>query len=133
MQSSVVTTQEAFHSKHFNERQMRAVDKLGEVMISGFTASKCSRSIDRILDYMPESDRKDLGLLLTLLSFFPRFLLRGYVELVESSQFWPDWCGSLLRFMRIGLRGLIMTLYYSDTTTLQKLAFKVDVFTEDCQ
>ena len=33
--------------------------------------------------------------------------------------------------MRIGLRGLVMTLYYSDPKVLAVLGYKVGVYTED--
>ena len=46
-------------SKHFSPRQLKGLDRLGDTMLPGdgefesFSAARCSREVDRILDFMP--------------------------------------------------------------------------------
>ncbi|MGK5084483.1 hypothetical protein WDW37_14405 [Bdellovibrionota bacterium FG-1] len=124
-------------SKHLNRGQMRGLEKLGDSLLPGdqqfqtFSGSGCAQEVDRILDYMPEGDLKDLKLLFSLMSWFPPFAVRGFIALLEKSLGWPDWIGAPLRFIRLGLRGLIMTLYYSHPQAHAVLEYKVGVYTED--
>ena len=63
-------------SKHLNPRQLHAIEKVGDCMIPGdselprFSRTGCVSQVDRILDYMPESDLGDLKMLLGILAFF---------------------------------------------------------------
>lgn len=124
-------------SKHLNEKQLAGLNKMGQVMLPGyddlppFSETNCVRHVDRIIDHMPETDLNDLKLLLTLMGFFPTFLVRGFLAFLELSGSIPGFIGSLLRFARIGVRGLVMTLYYSDPAITDKLGYKVSVYTED--
>ncbi len=122
-------------SKHMGARAIAAINRIGDRMIPGgerfpaFSDSGCVRHIDRLADYMPEPDRGDLRLLLTLLSFLPGFALGGFLNLLEKSSGVPDWLGGgLLRMIRLGLRGVVMSLYYGDPGVLEKLEYKVGVY-----
>ena len=124
-------------SRHLNARQLRAIEKLGDAMVPGdselpsFSSSGCVRHVDRLLDHMPASDLKDLGTLLTLLAFFPGFMLALFLKLLEWSPRLPGPLGSLLRMMRLGLRGLIVSLYWGDEGSLRAIDYRVGVFEGD--
>jgi hypothetical protein len=124
-------------SKHLNPKQLRAIEKVGDVMIPGdsefpsFSRTGCISQVDRILDYMPASDLGDLKMLLGILAFFPGFLLAFLFRMLEASPAVPGPVGSILRQIRLGMRGLIMSLYYGDTSVLTKLGYKVSVYTAD--
>jgi hypothetical protein len=126
-------------SKNLNERQVRGLAKMGDVLVPGdedlksFSASGCVSEADRILDHMPLSDLKDLKMLLTLMSFFPMFLVAWFLAFLERSPRMPDWIGAPLRFVRLGIRGLVLTLYYSHPQAHQVLGYKVGVYTADMQ
>ena len=124
-------------SKHLNARQVHGLQKIGNAVLPGdsnfpsFSASNCIRHVDRILDYMPESDLKDLKILLGLFSFFPCFMLSVLFWLIDASPALPGPIGSLLRLMRLGIRGLVFSLYYSDAAALGIMQYKVSVYTGD--
>jgi hypothetical protein len=124
-------------SKHLSAKQITGLEKIGNVYAPGtgelgsFSALRCSAEVDRILDYMQASDLADLKLLLTLMSFLPMFVIRAFLALIEKSPRLPDWLGAPLRFVRIGIRGLVLTLYYSHPKAHQALGYHVDVYTED--
>lgn len=126
-------------SKHLNERQIKAINRLGDCLIPGdpglpaFSETTAVTDVDRILDYMPSSDLNDLKTLLTLLSYFPKVMLGLLLRFLELSPHIPTPVGALLRFMRLGLRGLIMTLYYSNAKAHDVLGYNVSVYTADLE
>lgn len=124
-------------SKHLTPRQLRAIDRIGDCLIPGdpglpaFSEINATENVDRVLDYMPESDLADLKLLLGLLSYLPAFLIAGLMRFLELSDRLPTRVGALLRLMRMGLRGLIMTLYYANPKVHDLLGYNVKVYTDD--
>jgi hypothetical protein len=122
-------------SKHLNERQLRGLEKMGTTLIPGdgvlppFGVSECSRHVDRVLDYMPAPDLADLKMLLGLMSFLPMPAIWLFMRFLEASVNLPF--AGVLRFARIGIRGLVMTLYYCDPGVLKVLEYQVDVYTAD--
>jgi hypothetical protein len=124
-------------SKHLTSRQLRAIEKIGNQMIPGiddlpsFSATGCVSEVDRVLDYMPDSDLKDLKLLLSLLSIWPGFLLGILLRVLEWSDWVPAPVGGVLRMIRLGLRGLVMSLYYSHPRVLSALEYQVGVYLGD--
>ena len=127
-------------SRHLSPRQIQGLDKMGDILIPGedtpegflsFSESGCSREIDRVLDYMPDSDRNDLKLLLLLISFLPRIMVRAFLAILELSPKLPDRLGGPLRFVRLAVRGLVLTLYYSHPHAHQVLEYRVGVYMGD--
>lgn len=124
-------------SRHLKDRQLAAIEKIGDCLIPGdgdlprFSATGCAREIDRILDYMPERDLADLKTLLALLGWFPRFAVALVLRFLEWSPWLPEPVGSLARLVRFGLRGLAMSLYYSDPKVLALIGYEVGVYTGD--
>jgi hypothetical protein len=121
-------------SKHLSASQIRAIEKIGDSMIPGegefpsFSSSGCSRHVDRIADYMPAGDLKDLKMLLSILAVFPLFLVALMVRFLEWGATWPGPIGAQIRFIRLGLRGLILSLYYGDSAITDKVGYRVSVF-----
>ncbi|HUP56324.1 MAG TPA: hypothetical protein VM598_02655 [Bdellovibrionota bacterium] len=124
-------------SKHLGPSQIRAIEKVGDCLVPGdgefprFSATGCVSQIDRILDYMPATDLKDLKMLLGILALFPRFLLALLFRLLEGAPSVPGPIGAPLRLIRIGMRGLVMSLYYGDPAVLRAMNYKVSVYTGD--
>jgi hypothetical protein len=123
-------------STHLNPRQLKGIDKLGDRMLPGdgelqsFSSARCSAEVDRILDYMLAKDLADLKMLLSLLGWLPGFVIGALLSFLERSPRWGDWA-SPLRFARLGIRGLIMTLYYSHPQAHRVLGYQVGVYTDD--
>jgi hypothetical protein len=123
-------------SKHLSALQIKGIDKMGDCMLPGdgdfasFKASGCSAEVDRILDHMPDKDLGDLKMLLMLMGLLPSFLIALFLGFLERTPSWGNWAAPL-RFVRIGIRGLIMTLYYSHPQAHKVLGYQVGVYTDD--
>lgn len=124
-------------SRFLDARQLRGLDRLGDVYLPGdgdlpaFSASGCAHRIDDVLEYLPEGDRSDLGLLLRILGWVPRFVVAAFVWLTERGDSVPGPVGALLRFARIGTRGLVMSLYWSHAPVLAAIDYEVGVVRDD--
>jgi hypothetical protein len=124
-------------SRHLNQSQIHAIVKVGDCLCPGdgalpaFGKTNCVAQVDRILDYMPQADLGDLKMLLSILAVFPRFFLGLMFRMLEASPALPGPIGAVLRQIRIGMRGLIMSLYYGDPAVLKTLQYEVGVFTKD--
>lgn len=101
--------------------QVRAIEKLGNVICPGdrdlglpsFIELGCVEHADIVLNELPESDLKDLKLLLTIFAFLPSFFIAFLLGLIERGQHLGGEIGTLLRMVRFGLRGVAFSLYYS--------------------
>lgn len=124
-------------SKHLSARQLAGIEKVGDVLIPGdeesprFSASGCVASVDRVLDFMPAQDLSDLKLLLTLLSWLPAGAVAAFLGFLERGKDSNGPLWGVLRLIRVGLRGLVMTLYYAQPAAADRLGYKVGVYTAD--
>lgn len=106
-------------SQHLSVRHLSTISRIGDIYcpshssLPSFSNLGAIEHIDQVVGPLPEADLKDLKLLLYLLSFFPSFLLTGFVRLVECAPSLPTPIGTVLRMVRFGLRGIIFSLYYS--------------------
>jgi len=96
--------------------------RVGDVLIPGdrqfpaFSRSRCAEHVDRMLAYMNESDLQAIKILLGLFRYLPKLVLRGIMALTDQHRRFPDAIGGPLRMINIAIKGLVMTLYYSDLT-----------------
>lgn len=134
-------------TKHLNAGQFRGLEKLGDAMCPGdeefpsFSRLGCAEHVDVVLDEMPPADRDSLKLLLSILRFFPNAAIVGLLSLLEKSSELPGSLGIGVRFLRMGIRGLIMTLYYSGNrgasyqgpSPLDIAGYHVSVYTADLE
>jgi hypothetical protein len=103
--------------------QRRGLCKAGDVLIPGdgefpsFSAAGCADQIARMLPHMNDGDRRALLLLLGLFRCVPRVLLRFLFTLTANQRRFPEPLGAPLRLIDIGVKGVVMTLYYSDVGT----------------
>jgi len=100
--------------------QKKGLNKIGDVIIPGqedmpaFSATGCVKEFSRIADFMPESDRKDLLMVLLIMGLLPRFFLRALWWIIEWAPYIPTPVGDLFRMLRIGIKGLVFSLYYGE-------------------
>jgi aldehyde dehydrogenase (NAD+) len=100
--------------------QMAGLQKVGDILIPGdgdlpsFSASGCAAATDRMLPYMSESDRSGITTLLTLFGFLPGLVIRAILALTERHRSVPEPFAAPLRLINLGVKGVVMTLYYSD-------------------
>lgn len=132
-------------TRHLSPRQFRGLQKLGDVYAPGdeqlpsFSRLGCGEAIDQVLDVMDPADRSSLKLLLGLLAWCPANWIRGLARLLERSPEMRGPWGGPLRFLRMGVKGLVLTLYYSGErggayqgpTPLDVLEYRVSVYTGD--
>lgn len=124
-------------SRFLDARQLRGLDRLGDVYLPGdgtlpsFSESGCASRIDDVLEYLPEADRSDVGLLLRILGWLPRLFVAAFVWMTERGGSLPGPPGALLRFARIGTRGLVMSLYWSHPPVLEAIDYHVGVVRDD--
>lgn len=125
-------------SKHLSSRQIKGLNKLGNALIPGddefprFSKTGCVSEVDRLLDYMPAQDLSDLKMLLTIFGWIPGFVVAWIMKILEFF-YNLNLLLPILRLIRIGVRGLVMSLYYSGGEPLEKLDYKVQVYLEDMQ
>ena len=89
----------------------------GEPEIPSFRALGCVRHVDRVLEHVAEADRASLGLLLSVLSACPAGLHRRLLLWAAGSFEARGPLAPLLREVDYGLRGLVLTLYFSEWTS----------------
>ena len=106
-------------SEHLSKRQTQVIERLGSLMLPrseefpSFSELGCIVAIDEIMAWMPGSDLADLKLLLNILSAMPDGGLQKLIQQISNPEPWPDAVASTLRQIDTGLRGIIMSLYYS--------------------
>lgn len=110
-------------SRFLNERELAALVWIGDIMLPeddafpSFSQTGCIRFVDDLLLYMSSGDRKSLKALLKVLSYFPNIGLRTLLWLVSRASRLPSALGAPFRLMELGLKGLVMSLYYSNKTS----------------
>lgn len=70
--------------------------------------------VDDLLLYAPKSDVGDLGLLLSILSFMPGFVLSWIVAKMSVSHAKGNGIWVLLRQMDMGIKGIVLSTYYTE-------------------
>ncbi|MCS7197760.1 MAG: hypothetical protein NZ930_03655 [Candidatus Bipolaricaulota bacterium] len=103
-------------SQFLGPRELSALERIGDLMLPGdsefpsFSQTGCIAFIDDLLCFMNPKDRDDLKNLLRVLSFLPSPLLRAFLRLCQTHR------TPTLRMVELGLKGLVMSLYYSNKT-----------------
>jgi hypothetical protein len=132
-------------SRHLDRRQLRALEAIGDVLVPGdedlpsFSRLGCVAHVDRLLDFMPDDDLQGLQGVLSAASFLPRFLVAALLRWLEAGLWPPGPWAPPLRVMRMGLRGIVLSLYYSGGSgpsydgpePLDVLSYRVEVAVEN--
>lgn len=106
-------------SQFLGLRELSALKRIGDLMLPGdsdfpsFSQTGCIAFVDDLLRFMAPKDRDDVKTLLKALSFLPSPLLRAFLTLCRTR--WTP----TLRMIELGLKGLVMSLYYSNKTAPQ--------------
>lgn len=106
-------------SQELNYFQRSSLNRLGDVICPAFDDYPSFSELDvvhhadMVLCELPESDLKDLKLLLTVLYFMPAPLMVLMMSVLEKLKNMGGSPGTLVRMLLFGLRGLTFALYYS--------------------
>jgi aldehyde dehydrogenase (NAD+) len=117
--------------------QLAGLLKVGDLIVPGdgdlpsFSASGCAQHADRMLAHMNASDRDGLTLLLAVFRFLPGIMLRAILQLTDRHAAFPGPIAAGLRMIGVGVKGVVMGLYYSgldgDQTILRAIKWDARV------
>ena len=109
-------------SAYLGNRSLIALGCIGDIFcpkngdFPSFTESGCLEHVDKMLAYIPENDRKDLNLVLSILSFMPGFVLVWLIQKTSRSHDQAGPLSAIFRQLDFGLKGIILGTYYSGKT-----------------
>jgi hypothetical protein len=110
---------------------LKGVEKLGRVVMPedsdfpAFSDIGAEKYLNRMVDYMYQDDKSAILIILKLFSIMPLFMIRWTMSLIETGAKWQGMLGAPFRMLRIALKGLIFTVYYSDMTDTQIIHTKI--------
>ena len=123
-------------SRWLTPKATAGLTKAGDVLVPGngtlpsFSGSGLLSEADRILDYLPETDRTGLIGLAEGLSLAPHWLLRFLFWITVHADYFPGVIASPLRQVDVGLKGFIFTLYYSNPQVREQLGWTAKIRSE---
>lgn len=127
-------------SHGFSPLAIKGILKAGDVIIPGegkfpkFSQTPFIKDLGRMSNYMEPADRADFKLLMTLMAFMPSFLIRLILKIAALHESFPVFIGALLRQINIGVKGVILTMYYSGMgdegeAILENLGYRTEINT----
>lgn len=105
------------------DRQRDGLRKVGDLMVPGddelpsFSESGAAEHADGLLESLSRGDREDFCRLLSVFYWLPGGLIVGLLRLHRWSRWMPFGAGDFLRRIYVGVKGVVMSLYYSDWTS----------------
>jgi acyl-CoA reductase-like NAD-dependent aldehyde dehydrogenase len=115
------------YSKHFSPLSLRGIARAGDLLVPGdqklprFSKSPAILEIDRIADWMAPQDRDGFKFLSALFGVLPRWMIRALLQLAEKADAFPNWISPPFRLINLGVKGVIYTLYYTDSSASQPI------------
>ena len=103
----------------FSVRQLKGLQKLGDVMMPGgqgfpsFSETGSIAYVDTAMGSAHPDDIRDFGLLLLFFYVAPVPVIHWVVTLADNSERFPPGIAALLRKLNIGIKGVLVSLYYS--------------------
>ncbi|MBX7254819.1 MAG: hypothetical protein K1Y02_00560 [Candidatus Hydrogenedentes bacterium] len=107
------------YSRILGPKACRALERVADFIVPvvddypSFAEIGCVEHVDAILENAPPKDAADLNLFLTVLYFMPDGVLRFVVRNMEKADTWFEPVATTFRLLDLGLRGLVLSLYYS--------------------
>ena len=109
-------------SRYFTLRQLRGLERAGDVLVPGtgsspcFSSTGCLDHIDRLAAYLNADDLDGLRIVGSLFAWWPRWAIRLLFGLCAYRERVPGPPGGGLRLLEIGVKGAVMSLYYANVT-----------------
>jgi acyl-CoA reductase-like NAD-dependent aldehyde dehydrogenase len=103
----------------FSNLSLRGIKKVGDVIIPGevgfprFSDTQFTEEFGRISHFMNSDDREGFKLLTAILGLTPSLLIRGLFWFLSFHIYFPKIIGALMRQVNVGLKGVVLTMYYS--------------------
>lgn len=132
-------------SKLLSNTQIRGLTKVGDAYFPGdgdlpsFSQCGCVEHADAAIELLPADDLASLKTLLGVIGIMPTFVAKSLVRLAERGPRMNGPLGIGLRFLRLGLKGVVTSLYYSGEigrdykgpSPLEVLGYHVKVYSAD--
>jgi hypothetical protein len=132
-------------SKLLSSTQIKGLTKVGDAYFPGdgelpsFSQCGCVEHADAAIELLPPDDLASLKTLLGAIGIMPGFVATSLVRLAERGPRMNGPLGVGLRFLRLGLKGVVTSLYYSGEvghsykgpSPLEVLGYHVKVYTAD--
>lgn len=100
--------------------QLRGLIKTGNILIPGdsempsFSRTGCVRFVGAIVVSMSKKDRDGFCTLMAVFGVLPGFIVHAIMVLTSSARGLPGVLGAPFRMLELGVKGVVMSLYYSD-------------------
>ena len=107
-------------SNILSKSALKAINRIGDIMmpkngeLPSYSELGGIEHIDEILRYAPESDMKDLNMVLSILSVMPKFVLKWLIKNMSQSYKKGGGLWVIMRQLDFGLKGIILSTYYSE-------------------
>lgn len=106
-------------SAYMGSHERAVLNRIGDIMIPAyedfpaFSTLGCIDHIDGVVKHAPPEDIAQLQAFLKVLYFMPTAMLRLVVWLTQHADGFPEPVATNLRLLDMGLRSIVLTLYYS--------------------
>ena len=107
-------------SSWLSPAQLAGLVKVGDVLVPGegdlpsLSASNCAAAADRLFAHMAPGDRDAVRIVLGVFRWLPRPVLYAIFWLTSRHRVAPEPLARVLRLVNLGVKGIVMTLYWSD-------------------
>ena len=108
----------------FSVRQLQGLQKVGDVMMPpgpntpSFTEVGCINYVDTAMSAAHPDDIRDFGYLLNFFYIAPTPVIHWVLKLADHADRFPPVIAAQLRKLNIGIKGVVVSLYYSGKTRL---------------
>jgi acyl-CoA reductase-like NAD-dependent aldehyde dehydrogenase len=125
----------------FTGLPLKGIIKAGDIIAPGddkfpkFSSTPFVQDFKRISDFMVTQDREDLKLLMTVFALLPTPVIKLILIVATQYHHFPEPICGLLRQINMGVRGIILTMYYSGMgetgeKILMDIGYKVEINTK---
>ena len=107
-------------SQFFNKPAIKCLNKIGDIIapkngdFPSYSEYGCIEHVDDIVRYAPAEDIKDLNMVLSILSYMPKTILKWIVRQSAESHKDDGPLSVIFRQLDFGLKGIILSTYYSN-------------------
>ncbi len=127
-----------------NQRAWLGLIKLGDTLIGTpktdeqlppfatvVNESRTKKDLEEVFEQIEGDERRQLEQLLTICGYLPRFILSFFWVAVSVASRWSGPAGTTARQLKLGLRGLLVSLYFSTPETNVVLGFQPKVLSPE--
>jgi acyl-CoA reductase-like NAD-dependent aldehyde dehydrogenase len=110
-------------SKYFSQNQLKGLLRVGDIILPGtdtspsFSKAGSINHIDRMAKYLSEDDLNGLQMLFGVFKWTPKWVIKFIMFLCNHNKRFPGFLGAGLRMIEIGVKGAVLSPYYSNLTS----------------